>query len=131
MPGEGDHSPSLHLLEGSTPDEQEGNGIQALVAAELDLAELQAEHGRILPAHVLDVRTVQRIVLGILNGPGMAVAEVVLMSVHYLSGIDGCLEACEQARTAGLGFAAAGNCEHYGEGATKDRFQHITLFYRY
>ena len=50
---------------------------------------------------------------------------------YYLSGIDGCLEACEQARTAGLGFVAAGNCEHYGEGATKDRFQPIILFYRY
>ena len=128
MPGEGDHSPSFHVLYGRPAYKFEGHSVEAGAAAELDFTELKAEDGGIFAADFLHVRAFQRIVGRIFDLPAMAVAEVVLMAVKDLARFGRGLEAVEKTFATGSGSVPAGSSEHDGQAGSKDRFKYMSHF---
>ena len=84
-----------------------GGGPEALIDGQLGsnatyAAQVKTHDGRESTGHRLDIRAFERIVFDILNFPGMAVHQVILMAVQDLAGLDGVEQLRHQAVLRGL-----------------------------
>ena len=102
MPGEGHHAAPGRMGHGRTAHQVEGNTVQVGFPAHLDAAQVKTHDGRESTGHRLDIRAFERIVFDILNFPGMAVHQVILMAVQDLAGLDDVEQLRHQAVLRGL-----------------------------
>ena len=73
--------------QGSLADKTEGYAIQVAGIAHLDATEIESQDSRILSGDILNVGALQIVILPVCDFPCMTVGQVVLMTVHDLTGI--------------------------------------------